>query len=96
MGKKLGAADAFRIQLEGSLEVIEAAEARFEELLRLLGPFGWKRRLLARFAFLEEVCAREPEVAEALARVERRAQQERWPEDHPVREALREFPQRAA
>jgi hypothetical protein len=83
--------DAFRIQLEGRLEVIERTRALQATLTRRLRGPGWQRRLRRRPGVLEALRAQEPVLAEALARVERRARQELWPEAHPARGLVRAF-----
>jgi hypothetical protein len=74
-----------RLQLEGGLEVIEQALRLRGKLALQLSLPGWRRRLRKRLKLLQEVRAREGALADALERVERRARQEAWLEDHPVR-----------
>ena len=61
-----------RRQLEGGLEVIEAALARYRTLSSALGRRGWKAKLRLQSAMLEEAVTREPAVLEALAALKRR------------------------
>lgn len=82
---------AFRIQLEGRLEVIERAQVLQATLMRTLRGVGWRLRLRRRPGSLVALRGLEPGLAEALERVERRARQELWPEAHPARELVRAF-----
>lgn len=91
MGTKPEPGDTFRIQLEGRLEVIERAQALQATLLRRLTGPGWRFWLRRRPDVLAALWAQEAALTEALERVERRARQEQWPEDHPARWRVRGF-----
>jgi hypothetical protein len=75
--------EAVRLQLEGRLEVLEAARARYVRLRRALSLWGWERRLRRRPELVREVLLGEPAYTEALERVLRRAESEGWSEDAP-------------
>jgi hypothetical protein len=91
MGTRPALGDDFRIQLEGRLERLEQAQGLYASLTRLLSGPGWQCRLRKNPGVLEAVRAQEASIVEALERVERRARQEQWPEQHPVRGILRTF-----
>jgi hypothetical protein len=85
-----------RRQLEGRLEVVEAARERYGTLEALLSPSGWKRRVRERPGALREVLGQEVVLEEALARVHRRAEVHGWPESLPVLTTAREVKARRA
>ncbi len=88
--------EPLRIQLEGALEVLEEGERLYVSLLRQLSAPRWRRRLKSHAGLLAQVRAHEPVLSEALARVERRARQESWPQEHPLRGTLRALRERHA
>lgn len=72
--------DSIRIRLEGRLELLEAALARYRLLqLKALDRFNWKAAVRRNAALLREVSQSEEAVTAALAALERRAQAEDWP-----------------
>ncbi len=85
-----------RRQLEGRLEVVEAARERYGTLEALLSGAGWKRRVRQRPGAIREVLAQESALEEALARVHRRAEVSAWPESLPVLATVREVTARRA
>jgi hypothetical protein len=78
-----------RRQLEGRLEIIEAARKRYATLEKQLKGITWKRRLRAQTAFLQEVIDQEAPLDETLIRARRRGEVEGWPESLPALEPLR-------
>jgi len=88
--------EAIRRQLEGRLEVVEAARERYGTLEALLSPSGWKRRVRERPGALREVLGQEAALEEALARVHRRAEVDAWPASLPVLATVRELKARRA
>jgi hypothetical protein len=81
---------ALRHQLEGGLEVLEAAAARYRELSATLLARGWKRRLRRSPTLVSDTLAQEPSLPEVLTRLQQRA--EREPErSGPASRFLREF-----
>ncbi|MFL5357286.1 hypothetical protein [Archangium sp.] len=79
-----------RRQLEGRLETVEAARARYASLESLLSGSGWKRHLREHPEALQAVLRQEPAFEEAQARIQRRTQTDQWPEDLPVLATVRE------
>ncbi|WNG40155.1 hypothetical protein F0U61_45595 [Archangium violaceum] len=79
-----------RLQLEGRVEVVEAARVRYAGLESLLSGRGWKRRLRKQPEAIQAVLRHESELDEALSRIQRRAQADHWPESLPVLTAVRE------
>jgi hypothetical protein len=79
-----------RRQLEGRLEIIEAARKRYATLEKQLSGLAWKRRLRAQADFLQEVIDQEAPLDEALTRARRRGEVEGWPESLPALEPLRD------
>jgi hypothetical protein len=79
-----------RRQLEGRLEIIEAARKRYAALEKQLGGIAWKRRLRTQADFLQEVIDQEAPLDEALTRARRRGEVEGWPESLPALEPLRD------
>jgi hypothetical protein len=78
--------DSIRIRLEGRLELLEAALARYRLLqLKALDKFNWKAAVRKNAALLREASESEEAVAAALELLERRARAEDWP---PRSEAL--------
>jgi len=80
---------ALRVQLEGRWERIEQAQARYAALTRQLGSRHWRHLLRSEQGLLTAVREQEPGLDEVLEYVERRAQLERWPKDHPGPATLR-------
>ncbi|MCY1079315.1 hypothetical protein [Archangium lansingense] len=74
-----------RVQLEGSWEVLEQAQARQAELLERLNSRRWQHQLHERLESLRQVSEQETPLGKALERAERRIRQESWPESHPPR-----------
>jgi hypothetical protein len=85
-----------RRQLEGRLEVIEAARKRYATLEKQLSGIAWKRRLRAQPSVLQEVLDQEAPLDEALTRARRRGEVEGWPESLPALEPLRDVLRRRA
>jgi hypothetical protein len=83
-----------RLQLEGRLEIIEAARKRYATLEKQLRGLAWKRRLRAQTDLLREVIDQEDPLDEALTRARRRGEVEGWPESLPALEPLREVVRR--
>lgn len=79
-----------RRQLEGRLEVIEAARKRYATLEKQLSGIAWKRRLRVRAHLLQEVLDQEDSLDEALTRAHRRGEVEGWPESLPALAPLRD------
>ncbi len=79
-----------RRQLEGAIETLEAAHARYAFLEKLLRRKQWQQQVLARLDTLRELVRQEPEVDEALARLHQRARVEGWPETEPALVLARE------
>ena len=85
-----------RRQLEGRVEVVEAARERYSRLESLLSERRWKRRLREQPGAIQEVLRHEPSLDEALSRIQRRAEVDGWPEELPVLVAVREVRSRRA
>jgi hypothetical protein len=85
-----------RRQLEGRLEIIEAARKRYATLEKQLSTISWKRRLRTQTGFLQEVLDQEDALDEALTRARRRGEVEGWPESLPALEPLRDVLRRRA
>lgn len=80
-----------RVQLEGRVEVLEAALRRDAILESVLSGPGWKRRWREQPMLVPEWLGQEATVEEALERVSRRARVEGWADTLPVMEGLREL-----
>jgi hypothetical protein len=80
---------ALRVQLEGRWERIERAQERYAALTRQLGSRHWRSVLRGEPGLLAAVREQEPGLDEVLEYVERRAQLERWPQEHPGPAMLR-------
>lgn len=78
-----------RRQLEGGLETVEDSRERYAALESLLSGRKWKRHVREQPEVLRAVLNHEPELEEALARVLRRAETERWPAELPVLATVR-------
>lgn len=83
-------AEDVRRQLEGRVEVVEAARERYSRLESLLSERRWKRRLREQPGAIQEVLRHESALDEALSRIQRRAEVDGWPEELPVLAAVRE------
>lgn len=79
-----------RLQLEGRVEVVEAARTRYAALESLLSGRRWTRRLRGQPEVIQAVLRHESELDEALTRIQRRAQADHWPEELPLLAAVRE------
>jgi hypothetical protein len=79
----LSASDAER-QLEGRAEVLAEASRAHAELERVLSGRRWRRGLLRQPELVAGIVSRADAVAEALAKVLRRAELEAWPDSTPV------------
>ncbi|MET0405594.1 MAG: hypothetical protein ABW123_24460 [Cystobacter sp.] len=79
-----------RRRLEGRVETVETARARYQALNNLLEDRRWKRRLGKDLGPLDEVARQEPDFEEALSAIQHRAQKEDWPREHPVLDTVRE------
>lgn len=88
-GRSLSVEDVRR-QLEGRLETVEAARERYAALESLLSGKKWKRRLHEQPEVLQAVLGHEFALGEALERVLRRAETDRWPEELPVLVTVRQ------
>jgi hypothetical protein len=86
-----------RRQLEGRLEVLEAASGHHVRLQRALSWWwGWERRLRREPELVRSVLDCESTYTEALERVLRRAESEGWPESAPGPAFLRDVRARRA
>lgn len=79
-----------RRQLEGRVEVVEAARERYAALESLLSGGWWKHRLRRRPEALQAVLRHELAFHEALDRIQRRAQADHWPAHSRVLVTLRD------
>lgn len=70
--------------LEGGIETLEVARARYALLRKSLRGRRWRERTAQRLEALRELIRQEPEVEDALARLYRRAQREHWPGTEPA------------
>lgn len=91
MAPRLPPDNALRVQLEGRWERIEQAHARYAALARQLGARGWRNQLRDAPEVLRAVREQEPGLDEVLEYVERRAQLEHWPKEHPGPTALQQL-----
>lgn len=91
MAPRLPPDNALRVQLEGRWERIEQAHARYAALTRQLGAWGWRNQLRDEPGLLAAVREQEPGLEEVLEYVERRAQLEHWPKEHPGPTALQQL-----
>ncbi|XXF77093.1 hypothetical protein P2318_29170 [Myxococcaceae bacterium GXIMD 01537] len=85
-----------RRMLEGRVEAIEAARARYAALESVLSGSRWKRRLRRSREVVQDVLGGEAGVAEALERIHRRAELEGWPESLAVLVTARDISARRA
>ncbi|WP_375768332.1 hypothetical protein NR798_42735 [Archangium gephyra] len=69
-----------RRQLEGGIETLEVAHARYVLLEKALLALEWQQETLRRLDTLRELVRQESGVVEALARLRQRARAEQWPE----------------
>lgn len=72
------ASEDIRRQLEGGLEVLEAAHAHYTTLEKALQEPRWKLNLRLRLDMLREARRQEPALEEALERLHHRARSEGW------------------
>lgn len=80
-----------RRQLEGGIETLELAHARYVLLEEALCEKHWQEAVQERWDSLGELIRQEPECEEALARLLHRAKVERWPEMEPAHALVREL-----
>ena len=80
-----------RRQLEGGIETLELAHARYVLLETALREKHWQEAVQERLDTLGELIRQEPECEEALARLLQRARVERWPETEPAYALVREL-----
>ncbi len=73
-----------RRKLEGGIEKLETAHARYTLLLKALRARKWQERTLRRLNTVRELVRQEPEIQEALARLQQRARAEEWPDTEPA------------
>jgi hypothetical protein len=73
-----------RYKLEGGIETLEAALARYAILEKALRSLAWQRKTLRRLDTLRELVRNEPAVEEALTRLHRRARAEDWLDTEPA------------
>jgi hypothetical protein len=73
-----------RRQLEGGIETLETAHARYALLEKALRTRRWQQKTLRRLDTLRRLVREEPRIVEALARLHQRAQAEEWPETEPA------------
>ncbi|WP_375764709.1 hypothetical protein NR798_23585 [Archangium gephyra] len=73
-----------RRQLEGGLEVLEAAHAHYSALEEALQAPKWKLHLRPRLETLREARRQEPALVEALERLHHRARSEAWAGTEPA------------
>ncbi|AGC48254.1 hypothetical protein MYSTI_06982 [Myxococcus stipitatus DSM 14675] len=79
-----------RVQLEGRVEVLEAARARLAALESALSGGRWKRKLRAKPTLVAEWLQETERVAEAVGRTTRRAEAEGWSDSSPLMMTVRE------
>ncbi|HEX5753528.1 MAG TPA: hypothetical protein VFZ09_45445 [Archangium sp.] len=82
--RPLPSSDAIRRQLEGGLEVLEAAHAHYTTLEEALRAPKWKLHLRSRLETLREAIRQEPALIEALERLHHRARSEGWAGTEPA------------
>jgi hypothetical protein len=73
-----------RRQLEGGIEELEKAHARYTLLAKLLKRQPWQSGVQARIEVLREGIRQEPTVLEMLTRLDHRARAEAWPDTEPA------------
>jgi hypothetical protein len=80
-----------RRQLEGGIETLELAHARYVLLEKAMRETHWQEAVQERLDTLVELIRQELECEEALARLLHRARVERWPEMEPAHALVREL-----
>ncbi|MFP2929010.1 hypothetical protein ACLESO_28185 [Pyxidicoccus sp. 3LG] len=91
-GKEEAASDQdLRRRLEGRVEVVEVAVARFRRLETALKSSRWRRRLRDQQELVGEALRAQAVVAEAEECIRRHAEAERWPVQLPVLRTVREL-----
>jgi hypothetical protein len=80
----LPSSEDVRRQLEGGLEILEAAHAHYTALEEVLQAPRWKLRLRSRLETLRETIRQEPALVEALERLHHRARSEAWAANEPA------------
>lgn len=80
----LPSSEDIRRQLEGGLEVLEAAHAHYTALEEALQAPKWKLHLRPRLETLREASRQEPALVEALERLHHRARSEGWARTEPA------------
>ncbi|WP_342376302.1 hypothetical protein NVS55_34195 [Myxococcus stipitatus] len=88
-GTRTSEAD-LRIQLEGRVEVLEAARALLAALESALSGRRWKRKLRAKPTLVAEWLQQTERAAEAVARTTQRAEAEGWSDSSPLMMTVRE------
>jgi hypothetical protein len=88
-GKRFPVSKDIRRQLEGGIETLEAAHARYVFLEKVLSGRRWQQRTLRRLDALRELVRQEPVIEEALARLHQRTRTENWPRTEPALELAR-------
>ncbi|MFY0570824.1 hypothetical protein ACN28E_44300 [Archangium lansingense] len=83
--------EELRVQLEGSWEVLERAQAHKAALLKGLDSFRWRHHLQRDPELPRRVRELDAPLAQALERVEHRLRQESWPEHHPLHRLTRQL-----
>ncbi|AKJ03581.1 hypothetical protein ATI61_119169 [Archangium gephyra] len=73
-----------RRQLEGGIETLETAHARYALLEKALRGRRWQQKTLRRLDTLRVLVCQEPRIVEALARLHQRARSEEWPDTEPA------------
>ena len=73
-----------RCQLEGGIETLELALARYALLEKALLSWEWQQQTLRRLYTLRSLVRQEPEIQEALVHLHQRARSEDWPETAPA------------
>ncbi|WP_375765791.1 hypothetical protein NR798_29290 [Archangium gephyra] len=73
-----------RRQLEGGIETLEAAHARYTFLEKALRHKHWQHAVMARLETLREQVRQEPALLESLARLLQRARVEGWTDTEPA------------
>jgi hypothetical protein len=73
-----------RRQLEGGIETLEAALARYSLVEKALRQKRWQEEILARLETLRELIDQEPGLLESLTRLRQRARVEGWPDTEPA------------
>ncbi|WP_342379942.1 hypothetical protein NVS55_10335 [Myxococcus stipitatus] len=93
MTKKDQSSDEVERQLEGRAAIVMAARDLQAALEQVLAGRGWHRELARSPKRIPTFVGNEEAVREALSRVHRRAEVERWPANTPVLQAAREVEQ---